>query len=197
MAASLHHFGLRTLGVCRTMPSPSAVSPHIDEYRSIGDLPNVLKESDYVVSILPNTPQTTDFFGGEMLKNCVEKVDWNWLINLSINKQQTIFINVGRGNVISNEDLTHAANQGWIGGAHIDVVRDEPLASESPLWNARNVYWFINQSINKSDSGNHHPARLCNDSTRTCSWCVLGQFGQIHERRTAQVQSRLGEYVLN
>ena len=46
----------------------------------------------------------------------------------------TAFIHVGRGNVISESSLLSALDSGWIREAVLDVYREEPLSTGSPLW---------------------------------------------------------------
>ncbi len=53
--------------------------------------------------------------------------------------QQPIFVNAGRGNVISETTVLTAIRQQWIGGAVLDVFADEPLPPTSELWDAPNV----------------------------------------------------------
>ncbi len=49
-------------------------------------------------------------------------------------------INVGRGDVVVEEDLDAALRAGKIQAAVLDVFEREPLAPESPLWSAPNLY---------------------------------------------------------
>ncbi|XP_042231328.1 glyoxylate/hydroxypyruvate reductase A-like isoform X3 [Homarus americanus] len=48
--------------------------------------------------------------------------------------KDAVFINVGRGDVISEEDLVKALDSGWISAAILDVFSKEPLPKESLLW---------------------------------------------------------------
>jgi phosphoglycerate dehydrogenase-like enzyme len=48
--------------------------------------------------------------------------------------------NLGRGNTIDPEALRGALAQGHIRGAFLDVVPEEPLPVDSPLWSAPNLY---------------------------------------------------------
>jgi glycerate dehydrogenase len=49
-----------------------------------------------------------------------------------------MLINNSRGALIVEQDLADALNSGKIGAAAVDVVRDEPLADDSPLMTAKN-----------------------------------------------------------
>ena len=50
-----------------------------------------------------------------------------------------VFMNAGRGDVISEDALLHALSSGWIGGAILDVFEVEPLPATSALWSLSNV----------------------------------------------------------
>jgi len=81
----------------------------------------VLAESDYVVSVLPSTAETRGLLGGEALAACSRE-------------RGAVLINVGRGDLLSEADLLHALDQGWIRQAILDVTPVEPLPGESELW---------------------------------------------------------------
>ena len=51
-------------------------------------------------------------------------------------KDSAILVNVGRGSAVDTDALVSALNGGQIGGAVIDVVDQEPLPAEHPLWDA-------------------------------------------------------------
>lgn len=44
-----------------------------------------------------------------------------------------------RGPVVKEDDLIRALQTGEIGGAALDAVEEEPLSSDSPLWDMDNV----------------------------------------------------------
>lgn len=48
-------------------------------------------------------------------------------------KKSAIFINVGRGPIVVEEDLARALEEGEIAAAGIDVLSKEPMAAENPL----------------------------------------------------------------
>lgn len=53
--------------------------------------------------------------------------------------RHTIFVNIGRGSVISEESLVNALQMKWLAGAILDVHENEPLQKESVLWTMENV----------------------------------------------------------
>ena len=48
--------------------------------------------------------------------------------------QNVGFVNIGRGNVIQEEDIIHALDQGMLRAAVLDVFNTEPLPPASALW---------------------------------------------------------------
>ena len=48
-------------------------------------------------------------------------------------------INVARGAIVEEDAMIEALRSGQLGGAYLDVVAEEPLPAESPLWEFPNV----------------------------------------------------------
>ena len=61
---------------------------------------------------------------GGMLSNC---------------RKGACLINVGRGDVVSEQDLLSAVEAGHLSGAVLDVFEKEPLSESSPLWDTPGV----------------------------------------------------------
>lgn len=80
---------------------------------------SVLGESDYVVSILPSTPQTQNLIDAQALDAM---------------KSGAFLINAGRGDLIVDDDLMAALACGHLAGATLDVFREEPLPEDHPFW---------------------------------------------------------------
>ena len=63
------------------------------------------------------------------------------IINKNTNLMKpTIFINVGRGKTVDEEDLIEALRAKKIKGLVSDVFYNEPLPESSPLWEMENVF---------------------------------------------------------
>lgn len=90
----------------------------------IVNLASLLEDCHYLVNALPSTPSTVGLLNGDVLKQC---------------KNSPVFINVGRGSIISESCLLHALEQKWISGAILDVFEVEPLPKSSLLWTTPNV----------------------------------------------------------
>ena len=106
---------MRVIGTRR---SPGSVA-HADKVLAFDGTDEVLAESDYVVLLLPVTPQTENMFDRARLGK-MKKTGW--------------LINFGRGALIVDEDLIAAVKAKEIAGAVLDVFRTEPLPSDHPFW---------------------------------------------------------------
>ncbi len=114
-------WGANVLGVKRTVTD---MPEYVDKLYSLDDIDEVLKQSDYIVLALPNTPKTQGIISEEKLKKM---------------KPNAFLVNIGRGALIDQDALIKALKENWIGGAGLDVTTPEPLPEESPLWELPNV----------------------------------------------------------
>ena len=114
-------FGCYIIGVKRTVESKIE---NIDELYSVKDIDKLLEKSDYVVLCLPSTEKTRNMFDIEKFRKM---------------KKDSVLINIGRGDVIKDEDLLKALKEKIISGAALDVFREEPLPKESPYYDLENV----------------------------------------------------------
>lgn len=54
-------------------------------------------------------------------------------------KNTAVFMNIGRGTTVNEDDLASALKSGEIGGGVLDVYKVEPLPKESALWGCDNL----------------------------------------------------------
>src|SRR3989442_2580280 len=54
-------------------------------------------------------------------------------------KRSAIFVNTGRGPTVDEAALVKALQEGWIAGAGLDVLEQEPAAPTNPLLRMENV----------------------------------------------------------
>jgi len=120
IAQAAKAFSMPVWAVVRNMPSEQQRCPYVDHYRLESGMSDMLMSCDYVCCVLPSTPQTDGLLDGDVLAPCQHK--------------KTVLINVGRGNIIKDSTILHALNEGWLGGAILDVMEVEPVSDSSPLW---------------------------------------------------------------
>ncbi len=107
--------GFRVLGWSRT---PKAIEG-VDCRHGAAALAALLGICDYAVSMLPSTAATRGLFDAG---------------TLAAMKPGAWLINVGRGDLIVEADLLAALDSGDLGGAVLDVFREEPLPAAHPFW---------------------------------------------------------------
>jgi phosphoglycerate dehydrogenase-like enzyme len=110
MAAAI---GMRVIGTKRT-GSVAGVETYPPERTG-----EVLAQADFVVLLLPATPQT---------EGCVDAAF------LARMKPTAWLLNFGRGHLIDDDALVAAARAQRIKGAILDVFRTEPLPEAHPFW---------------------------------------------------------------
>ena len=113
-------FGMKVLGM-RYSGKPEQ---YVDEMYTPDQLHTILPQCDYVVITLPLTKDTHQMFGDEQFK---------------LMKPSSFLINIGRGEIVVEEELINALREQEIAGAGLDVFEKEPLAEDSPLWDLENV----------------------------------------------------------
>lgn len=113
-------FGMNVLGV-RHSGKPV---DFVDEMYTPDQLEELLPKCDYVVVTLPHTKETHHLFGAAQFNQM---------------KDTAFFINIGRGEIVVEEELITALQEGTIAGAGLDVFETEPLSTNSPLWEMDNV----------------------------------------------------------
>lgn len=114
-------FGMRVIATRR---NPQQKANYVDLLLPPDQLPNLLRESEYVVLCVPLTPETHRLIGEEELR---------------LMRRDAILINIARGQVVDQSALIHALQERWIAGAGLDVFDPEPLPADSPLWRMPNV----------------------------------------------------------
>jgi phosphoglycerate dehydrogenase-like enzyme len=114
-------FGMRCIAVDR---EPVATTSEVPEVWGLDRLDQLLAESDVVACGLPLTEETRSLFDSGIF---------------SAMKSTAILINVTRGECIDGEALATAIENGDIYGAGLDVVPEEPLPANHPLWSTKNV----------------------------------------------------------
>ncbi len=113
-------FGMHVVGLSRTEPKALDLDAWYPDTR----LHDFLSALDYLVIVLPLTPDTRGMFDRAAFDALP---DHAWLVN------------VGRGPLIVERDLLDALERRALGGAVLDVFDTEPLPSEHPFWGRDDV----------------------------------------------------------
>jgi len=112
--------GMRVIGVRRRPEPMTNVAKVLPPDRT----PEVLAESDFLLLLLPATPETDNFINAERLEKMKPSA---WLLNF------------GRGQLIKDGDLIAAVKAKKIAGAVLDVFRQEPLPADPPFWTSEGI----------------------------------------------------------
>jgi phosphoglycerate dehydrogenase-like enzyme len=121
IALRLAPFGCRVIATdARVTEPPRAIA----EVRRPEELDELLPGADAVVVSVPLSPATESLFDAARFARC---------------RVGAYFVNVGRGAVVDTLALADAVAGGQLRGAAVDVVREEPLPPEHPLWDTPGV----------------------------------------------------------
>jgi len=112
--------GMRVIGV-RRKAAPMA---DVDAVYGQKEMGRVFEQSDYIVNLLPWTPDT---------EKLIDRRSFDLM------KPTSCFINMGRGQTVNETDLIAALQQKKIRAMVSDVYETEPLPTDSPLWALDNV----------------------------------------------------------
>ncbi len=107
---------------CSRSASPGAEEAYRARRCSLGEL---LAEADFVCLTLPLNEKTRNLIGRK---------------ELATMRPEAFLINGGRGQVVDEEALIEALQQGTIAGAGLDVYQREPLPADSPLLRLTNLF---------------------------------------------------------
>lgn len=118
VAAIMHAMGARIMASARTV-------------RETPDYPGfewssneaIFAQADIVSLHCPQTPQNTGFVNASLLSSM---------------KPGARLVNTARGGLVNEQALADALNSGQLGGAALDVVTQEPMATDCPLLGAKN-----------------------------------------------------------
>lgn len=97
---------------------------------------SVLPNVDHLVCFLPSGPDTDNLIDAR---------------RIALMKPTAAIYNFGRGNLIDEDALAKALSAGLLGGAVLDVFREEPLPASSPLRRAPNCWLYPHASAFSPD----------------------------------------------
>jgi D-2-hydroxyacid dehydrogenase (NADP+) len=117
----LQALGMYVIGVSRTVRKARG----FDEILASDRLREAAARSDYLINILPATPENTALFDAGLF---------------AAMKSSAYYISAGRGQTVDEAALIAALRERRIAGAAFDVFQTEPLPPESPFWTMPNVF---------------------------------------------------------
>ena len=113
------------LGVVTCRMRPGQEPAGVDKVYPFDLLHEMLGTVDVVVVCAALTPITRDLFGQAAF---------------AAMRRGSYFVSMSRGALVQEDALISALSTGQLAGAVIDVARNEPLSTESPLWSAPNLF---------------------------------------------------------
>ena len=121
LARMLKGLDIYVIGVKRKM---SEKPDYVDELYLKEDLDKAISDVDVVVSILPGSGENVHLFTLETFRKM---------------RKDTIFVNVGRGNLYEEDTLRKVLDERLIETVVSDVYEKEPLDPDSELWKYDNL----------------------------------------------------------
>ncbi len=110
---------------CRAVDRDAVpASPEVATVQSLEAFTELLASSDVVAVCVPLTRETHGMFDANAI---------------ALMKPSAILVNVTRGEVMVEQALVEALQNGRLGGAALDVAPREPLPADSALWRLPNV----------------------------------------------------------
>lgn len=113
-------FQMKTIGINRSGRN----TDYFDEIYTVDQMDAAIEQGDYVISVLPSTPETY-----HLLKE----------YHFKIMKNECVFINIGRGSIVDENVLIYSLENNEIYHAVLDVFETEPLPKGHPFWKMENV----------------------------------------------------------
>lgn len=132
-------FDMRVIASRRSVGN--GTDPDADELFAHSDIDRLCAESDYLVVAVPLTDETKHLIGAQQLGKM---------------KPTASIVNIARGQVIDQQALIAALQDGTIASAALDVFDPEPLPADSPLWDMPNV--IVTPHFSGSVQGYGHKA---------------------------------------
>ncbi len=120
LARRLHAMGMTILATDLYPPEDPSDRWGLSEVATPDRLNTLLPQADFVISTATLTPDTR----GRLNHSVFERM-----------KPTAFLINISRGPIVNEGDLLYALNEGYIAGAGLDVLSQEPPSLDHPLLN--------------------------------------------------------------
>jgi phosphoglycerate dehydrogenase-like enzyme len=117
------HYGFN-MKILATDAKPLAKPVFVGTLREPGWLMEMVPQVDILVSAAPSTKETRGIFNEKVFRAM---------------KKTAYFINLSRGALVDEPALVRALKEGWIAGAGLDPLIEEPMPATNPLWDCPNL----------------------------------------------------------
>lgn len=114
----------KALGMTVTGISSRDQAPNVDKIYPRAQLLEAAAEADFMVVLIPLSPETRHIVGAEVL---------------AAMKPTAYLVNIARGGCVDEAALLDALRSGSIAGAGMDVFETEPMPADDPMWTAPNA----------------------------------------------------------
>ena len=140
-------FDMRVIGTKRTVGPVE----NVDHVFPNEELAEHLPEADFIVMAAPLTPLTENIIGEAEFRAM---------------KGSAYLINIGRGRTVDEGAMIKALREGWIAGAYLDCLVEEPLPKGHPLWGMENVFLVPHDSHSSPYIGDRIVETFCENLER-------------------------------
>jgi phosphoglycerate dehydrogenase-like enzyme len=141
-------FGMRVVAVTPSLVEPL---PYVGEVWGTDRFADLLALSDVLTICCPLTPATEGLFDRAAFEQM---------------KRTAVLINVTRGQIMVEDALVAALQEGLIRGVALDVAPREPLPQDSPLWQMDNVIITSHTAGASQYTGERALSRFCENLRR-------------------------------
>ena len=113
-------FNMKVIGVVRELRDNIEGKDFTDELYGFNQLnKDLIGKADFILATLPETKESRGLFDKKFFESM---------------KKDAIFINIGRGSAVVEQDLIEVLNKDLIRGAVLDVCQHEPLDKDDKLY---------------------------------------------------------------
>ena len=122
-------FNMNIIGIVRELRDNIEGKEFTDELYGFDKLnKDIISKADFILTTLPETNESRGLFNKKFFESM---------------KKDAVFINIGRGSAVIEEDLIEALNNNIIRGAVLDVCQHEPLDKDDKLYTVPKEKLFI------------------------------------------------------
>lgn len=122
-------FNMKVIGIVRKLRDSIEGKEFTDELYDFEHMDKkIINKSDFILATLPETKESIGLFNKQFFESM---------------KKDAVFINIGRGSAVIENDLIEALNNNTIRGAVLDVCQNEPLNKNDKLYDIPKEKLFI------------------------------------------------------